>query len=207
MTPPLWYFCLPFVLYALFIVVKRYIAKNRPVQEYEPSWWDERYKLKAAAKRRMHSWLTNLPLIRRYMYQPVIELHAHPVHHVIRYGLMPDGTWLDFGSTIDVNLEQSKQEYLAALRLSGFRWFRPALVLGYDSAPLPPAWEAMKEWDRKRLDILERMKAPAGLRKKVRRWISKADLSIAKGEYFMSRDIFQRRLQGREWAQFCSQPD
>lgn len=69
---------------------------------------------------------------------------------VVRYGVLPDGSEISLGRTVDRDLTHATEQYWRRLFLAGFlawvpRWLRwaakkwyPVEVKGYEMTPLPP---------------------------------------------------------------------
>ena len=192
--------------YIVWLFLKRYISRNQAPSDYEPTFWDQRHKLKMQLRLKAYHFLTNLPGIRERCYQPRMELHAHPSRHIVRYGRMPDGQWFDYGSTIERNLDQAREHYYQDLRFSyRVKWMTPLTVQGDEFAPLPPAWTAMLVWDSERAKMARIEDASAN--GKARYWAEEAYRRIEGGELWMPVPLYKVRTQGRDWDQFISQPD
>ena len=100
---------------------------------------------------RLWTWVARLPVVRSQIYHPVIYLRGDALTEVRRYGVMPDGSEVDLGSTVMVTLKHAKFLYETKLFDVYRRWsMRPAKMVknplrfiapirveGTDFAPLP----------------------------------------------------------------------
>jgi hypothetical protein len=112
------------------------------------------------------------------------------------------------GSTITANLEEAKADYYAGLTwVHRVKWFKPLIVEGGEFSPLPPAWAAMIGWDSERARVTRMSESSETAPITARYWANRADEALSAGETWMPLALFNARLKGRDWSQFCSQPD
>lgn len=92
--------------------------------------------------------LSRVPLLKFCLYPARIIIRKKTVSETdegiatawlpFRYGVMPDGSEISLGCTVDTARDLAERYYLAHLQRVGFRWVAPIRTLGSDFHPLDP---------------------------------------------------------------------
>lgn len=91
--------------------------------------------------------LSRIPLLKYFLYPARIIIRRKPVAEnqdietawlPYRYGVMPDGSEVSLGCTVEISGDAAEQYYRAELQRIGFEWLAPVHTKGSDFHPLDP---------------------------------------------------------------------